>query len=132
MVHPKQPCQNQRVWWTGGHGELFNLLLISVWVGVVSVSPPQPAVLVLDEATSQLDVHTEAAAMAATRRRMTGKTVIMIAHRLCVRHSIPLRLFLFCFDTRDHTQDPPEATPTLVRTDSDPCKLLAHVLRFHV
>lgn len=41
-----------------------------------------PAVLILDEATSQLDVHTEAAAMAATRCRMAGKTVIMIAHRL--------------------------------------------------
>jgi ATP-binding cassette subfamily B protein len=39
-------------------------------------------VLVVDEATSQLDAATEAAVLAGLRRAGTGRTVLVIAHRL--------------------------------------------------
>ena len=39
-------------------------------------------ILILDEPTSSVDVHTEAAIMDATERLMTGRTTFMIAHRL--------------------------------------------------
>jgi PAS domain S-box-containing protein len=42
----------------------------------------EPAVLVLDEATSQLDSAAEAAVLAGLREAGQGKTVIIIAHRL--------------------------------------------------
>ncbi|HRE01085.1 MAG TPA: ATP-binding cassette domain-containing protein, partial [Ilumatobacteraceae bacterium] len=41
-----------------------------------------PAVLVLDEATSNLDPGTEAAVEHALEALMTGRTVIVVAHRL--------------------------------------------------
>jgi ATP-binding cassette subfamily B protein len=41
-----------------------------------------PAVLVLDEATSSLDPGTEALVEGAVNRLMAGRTVIVIAHRL--------------------------------------------------
>ncbi|HBU75633.1 MAG: hypothetical protein CL447_02470 [Acidimicrobiaceae bacterium] len=41
-----------------------------------------PAVLVLDEATSNLDPGTEAEVEAALERLMSGRTVIVVAHRL--------------------------------------------------
>jgi ATP-binding cassette subfamily B protein len=41
-----------------------------------------PAVLVLDEATSNLDPGTEAVVERALERLMTGRTVIVVAHRL--------------------------------------------------
>ena len=41
-----------------------------------------PAVLVLDEATSNLDPGTEAEVEHALERLMTGRTVIVVAHRL--------------------------------------------------
>ncbi|HLT17025.1 MAG TPA: hypothetical protein VK007_10000, partial [Acidimicrobiales bacterium] len=41
-----------------------------------------PAVLVLDEATSSLDPGTEAVVEAAMGRLMAGRTTIVIAHRL--------------------------------------------------
>jgi ATP-binding cassette subfamily B protein len=41
-----------------------------------------PAVLVLDEATSNLDPGTEAAVEAAMERLMDGRTTIVVAHRL--------------------------------------------------
>ncbi len=41
-----------------------------------------PRVLILDEATSNLDAHTEAAVHAALARLMAGRTSIIIAHRL--------------------------------------------------
>jgi ABC-type multidrug transport system fused ATPase/permease subunit len=41
-----------------------------------------PAVLLLDEATSNLDVATEARVQQALRRLRTGRTTIIIAHRL--------------------------------------------------
>jgi ATP-binding cassette subfamily B protein len=39
-------------------------------------------ILILDEPTSSVDVHTEAAIMEATERLMWGRTTFMIAHRL--------------------------------------------------
>jgi ATP-binding cassette subfamily B protein len=41
-----------------------------------------PAVLILDEATSNLDVATEARVQQALRRLRDGRTTIIIAHRL--------------------------------------------------
>jgi ABC-type multidrug transport system fused ATPase/permease subunit len=42
----------------------------------------EPAVLVADEATSQLDAAAEAAVLAGLRRSPPGRTLIVIAHRL--------------------------------------------------
>jgi ABC-type multidrug transport system fused ATPase/permease subunit len=41
-----------------------------------------PAVLILDEATSALDIPTERAMQAALRSLLSGRTALVIAHRL--------------------------------------------------
>jgi len=41
-----------------------------------------PRILVLDEATSNVDVHTEGRIEAGLRRLLAGRTAIVIAHRL--------------------------------------------------
>jgi ATP-binding cassette subfamily B protein len=42
----------------------------------------QPAILILDEATANLDLATEAAVQAAMRKVARGRTTLLIAHRL--------------------------------------------------
>ncbi len=51
-------------------------------------------ILILDEPTSSVDLHTEAAIMAATEKLMNGRTTFMIAHRLNTLKSCDLILVL--------------------------------------
>jgi ATP-binding cassette subfamily B protein len=51
-------------------------------VGLARALMPQPRLLVLDEATSALDGPTEAAIQATLRRVRTGRTTLVVAHRL--------------------------------------------------
>ena len=51
-------------------------------------------ILILDEPTSSVDVHTEAAIMEATERLMSDRTTFMIAHRLSTLKSCDLVLVL--------------------------------------
>ncbi|HJT70719.1 MAG TPA: ABC transporter ATP-binding protein [Terriglobales bacterium] len=51
-------------------------------------------ILILDEPTSSVDVHTEAAIMQATEKLMAGRTTFMIAHRLNTLKSCDLILVL--------------------------------------
>ena len=51
-------------------------------------------ILILDEPTSSVDVHTEAAIMQATERLISGRTTFMIAHRLSTLKSCDLVLVL--------------------------------------
>jgi ATP-binding cassette subfamily B protein len=51
-------------------------------------------ILILDEPTSSVDIHTEAAIMEATERLMAGRTTFMIAHRLNTLKSCDLILVL--------------------------------------
>ena len=51
-------------------------------------------ILILDEPTSSVDVHTEAAILEATERLMAGRTTFMIAHRLNTLKSCDLVLVL--------------------------------------
>ena len=49
-------------------------------------------ILLLDEPTSAVDVHTEAVIMDALNRLMTGRTTFLIAHRLSTLESCDIRL----------------------------------------
>jgi ATP-binding cassette subfamily B protein len=51
-------------------------------VAIARVILKDPAILVLDEATSQLDSQSEALIQAALERVMRGRTSLVIAHRL--------------------------------------------------
>ncbi|MET1001507.1 MAG: ABC transporter ATP-binding protein, partial [Acidimicrobiia bacterium] len=51
-------------------------------VSLVRVVLADPAVVVLDEATSVLDAKSEARVAAALERALTGRTVLVVAHRL--------------------------------------------------
>jgi ATP-binding cassette, subfamily B, bacterial len=51
-------------------------------------------ILILDEPTSSVDLHTEAAIMQATERLISGRTTFMIAHRLSTLKSCDLVLVL--------------------------------------
>ncbi len=51
-------------------------------------------ILILDEPTSSVDVHTEAAIMEATERLVSGRTTFMIAHRLSTLKACDLILVL--------------------------------------
>ncbi|HET8827655.1 MAG TPA: ABC transporter ATP-binding protein [Terriglobales bacterium] len=51
-------------------------------------------ILILDEPTSSVDVHTEAAIMEATERLISGRTTFMIAHRLSTLKTCDLILVL--------------------------------------
>ncbi len=51
-------------------------------------------ILILDEPTSSVDVHTEAAIMEATERVISGRTTFMIAHRLSTLKTCDLILVL--------------------------------------
>ncbi len=53
-----------------------------------------PAILILDEATSRVDAETEQVIEAATRQVISGRTTLLIAHRLSTIHMADRILFL--------------------------------------
>lgn len=53
-----------------------------------------PAILILDEATSRVDAETEKLIETATRRVISGRTTILIAHRLSTIHMADRILYL--------------------------------------
>jgi len=51
-------------------------------VAFARAAAADPRILILDEATSNVDVHTEARIEHGLRRLLAGRTAIVIAHRL--------------------------------------------------
>src|SRR4029450_6751137 len=51
-------------------------------VAFARAAPPHPRILILDEATSNVDVRTESQIEHGLRRLLAGRTAIVIAHRL--------------------------------------------------
>lgn len=51
-------------------------------MAIARAAVANPTVLVLDEATSSIDTHTEKLIEAGMNRLMEGRTVFIIAHRL--------------------------------------------------
>ncbi|MGC8879103.1 MAG: ATP-binding cassette domain-containing protein, partial [Anaerolineae bacterium] len=51
-------------------------------IAIARVLLKDPRILILDEATSSLDSHSEALIQAALQRVMRGRTSLVIAHRL--------------------------------------------------
>jgi ATP-binding cassette subfamily B protein len=51
-------------------------------VAFARAAAADPRILVLDEATANVDVHTEARIERGLRRLLAGRTAIVIAHRL--------------------------------------------------
>lgn len=63
-------------------------------------------ILILDEPTSSVDLHTEAAIMEATEKLMAGRTTFMIAHRLSTLKTCDVILTLdegWLGEVRSHT-----------------------------
>ncbi len=57
-------------------------------VAFARAAAADPRILILDEATSNVDVHTEAQIEHGLRRLLAGRTAIVIAHRLStIRHA---------------------------------------------
>ena len=50
--------------------------------GIARAAAADPAVLLLDEITANLDAETEARVLAALRRASRGRTVLSISHRV--------------------------------------------------
>jgi ATP-binding cassette subfamily B protein len=76
------------------------------------------SILILDEPTSSVDVHTEAEIMEALHRLMEGRTTLMIAHRLKTLETC--ERILFVKDGSVTTAEPVELTRLLDQLDLDP------------
>jgi ATP-binding cassette subfamily B protein len=63
-------------------------------IGLARAFLKDAPILILDEPTSSVDTHTEAAIMEAMQRLMNGRTTFMIAHRLSTLENCDLQLEL--------------------------------------
>lgn len=63
-------------------------------IGIARAIYKDPQILVLDEATSSLDTHTEGLILEAIEERLTKKTLIMIAHRVTTLKNVD-RIYVF-------------------------------------
>lgn len=63
-------------------------------IGIARAIYKDPQILVLDEATSSLDSHTESLILQAIEKRLTKKTLIMIAHRVTTLKNVD-KIYVF-------------------------------------
>lgn len=63
-------------------------------LAIARVLLKNPAIVVLDEATSSLDAHTEQSVQTAMRRLRRGRTTLVIAHRLSTVHDADLIIYI--------------------------------------